>query len=89
MTSTDTANLLDDAANRIADISRADLQIMLRRAALRLRNAAAVSSRGLHKGLRQRQELLLFCICELAPHFTMMRISLDRVKSNKKVQASE
>ncbi|ULJ82014.1 CopG family transcriptional regulator (plasmid) [Rhizobium sp. C104] len=43
MTSTDTAALLDDAANRIADVSRADLQIMLRRAALRLRNAAAVS----------------------------------------------
>lgn len=43
MNSPDTANLLDDAANRIADISRADLQIMLRRAALRLRNAGTVS----------------------------------------------
>ncbi|AIC25719.1 hypothetical protein IE4771_CH00558 [Rhizobium etli bv. mimosae str. IE4771] len=43
MTTPDTANLLEDAADRIADISRADLQIMLRRAALRLRNAAAVS----------------------------------------------
>lgn len=43
MSSPDTAALLEDAANRIADISRADLQIMLRRAALRLRNAAAVS----------------------------------------------
>lgn len=43
MTNADTATLLEDAANRIADISRADLQIMLRRAALRLRNAAAVS----------------------------------------------
>lgn len=32
-----------DAADRTADISRADLQIILRRAALRLRNAAAVS----------------------------------------------
>lgn len=43
MTNTDTATLLEDAANRIADISRADLQIMLRRAALRLRNAVAIS----------------------------------------------
>ncbi|NKQ85187.1 CopG family transcriptional regulator [Rhizobium ruizarguesonis] len=43
MTMADTASLLEDAADRIADISRADLQIMLRRAALRLRNAAAVS----------------------------------------------
>ncbi|RWY68279.1 CopG family transcriptional regulator [Rhizobium sp. WSM1325] len=43
MTSHDTAELLEDAADRIADISRPDLQIMLRRAALRLRNAGAVS----------------------------------------------
>ncbi|MGO4112312.1 CopG family transcriptional regulator [Rhizobium ruizarguesonis] len=43
MTSPDTATLLEDAADRIADISRADLQIMLRRAALRLRNSGAVS----------------------------------------------
>ncbi|MGO7873695.1 CopG family transcriptional regulator [Rhizobium leguminosarum] len=43
MTTADTAALLEDAANRIADISRPDLQILLRRAALRLRNAAAVS----------------------------------------------
>ncbi|MGO7568731.1 CopG family transcriptional regulator [Rhizobium ruizarguesonis] len=43
MTTPDTATLLEDAADRIADISRADLQIMLRRAALRLRNAGAVS----------------------------------------------
>ncbi|TBA16312.1 CopG family transcriptional regulator [Rhizobium ruizarguesonis] len=43
MTTSDTATLLEDAADRIADISRPDLQIMLRRAALRLRNAAAVS----------------------------------------------
>ncbi|MGO7375639.1 ribbon-helix-helix protein, CopG family [Rhizobium ruizarguesonis] len=43
MTMPDTATLLEDAADRIADISRADLQIMLRRAALRLRNAGAVS----------------------------------------------
>ncbi|NEJ98637.1 CopG family transcriptional regulator [Rhizobium ruizarguesonis] len=39
----DTAALLEDAADRIADISRPDLQIMLRRAALRLRNAGALS----------------------------------------------
>ncbi|ANM10412.1 MULTISPECIES: ribbon-helix-helix protein, CopG family [unclassified Rhizobium] len=39
----DPANLLEDAADRIADISRADLQIMLRRAALRLRNAGDIS----------------------------------------------
>ncbi|MGR9188858.1 CopG family transcriptional regulator [Rhizobium leguminosarum] len=43
MTSPDTATLLEDAADRIADILRADLQIMLRRAALRLRNATGVS----------------------------------------------
>ncbi|MBY5408633.1 CopG family transcriptional regulator [Rhizobium leguminosarum] len=43
MTSSDTATLLEDAADRIADISRADLQIILRRAALRLRNAGAIS----------------------------------------------
>ncbi|MGR9159709.1 CopG family transcriptional regulator [Rhizobium leguminosarum] len=43
MSSPDTATLLEDAADRIADISRADLQIILRRAALRLRNAGAVS----------------------------------------------
>lgn len=43
MTSPDTATLLEDAAERIADISRADLQVMLRRAALRLRNSGAVS----------------------------------------------
>lgn len=43
MTSPDTATLLEEAADRIADISRADLQIMLRRAALRLRNAGTVS----------------------------------------------
>jgi len=33
MTSPDTTTLLEDAADRIANISRADLQIMLRRAA--------------------------------------------------------
>jgi predicted DNA-binding protein len=43
MNSPDTATLLEDAADRIADISRADLQIMLRRAALRLRNGGSIS----------------------------------------------
>jgi hypothetical protein len=43
MTTSDTATLLEDAADQIADIPIADLQIMLRRAALRLRNAGAVS----------------------------------------------
>ncbi|CAK06334.1 MULTISPECIES: ribbon-helix-helix protein, CopG family [Rhizobium] len=43
MVKDDTATLLEDAADRIAAISRADLQIMLRRAALRLRNAGGVS----------------------------------------------
>ncbi|QKK31879.1 ribbon-helix-helix protein, CopG family [Rhizobium indicum] len=43
MSARDFTALLEDAAHHIADISRADLQIMLRRAALRLRNAGAVS----------------------------------------------
>ncbi|KEC75490.1 hypothetical protein RLPCCGM1_c0867 [Rhizobium leguminosarum bv. phaseoli CCGM1] len=43
MNTSDTATILEDAADRIADISRADLQIMLRRAALRLRNAGGIS----------------------------------------------
>ncbi|TBY48311.1 CopG family transcriptional regulator [Rhizobium leguminosarum] len=43
MTTNDTAVSLEDAADRIADISRADLQIMLRRAALRLRNGGDIS----------------------------------------------
>ncbi|MBY3332545.1 CopG family transcriptional regulator [Rhizobium laguerreae] len=42
----DTATLLEDAADRIADISRADLQIMLRRAALLLRNSGSISFEG-------------------------------------------
>lgn len=42
MTRIDTADELEDAANRIAHISRADLQIMLRRAALRLRNTEGI-----------------------------------------------
>ncbi|MBX4941007.1 CopG family transcriptional regulator [Rhizobium binae] len=43
MTMPDTATLLEDAANRIADVSRADLQIMLRRAALLLRNSGSIA----------------------------------------------
>lgn len=43
MTRIDFANELDSAADRIADISRADLQIMLRRAALRLRNTEGIT----------------------------------------------
>ncbi|PDT30767.1 CopG family transcriptional regulator [Rhizobium sp. L9] len=43
MTMPDTAALLEDAADRIADISRADIQIMLRRAALLLRNAGSIA----------------------------------------------
>lgn len=42
MTATDTATLLEEAADRIVDISRADLQIMLRRAALLLRNSVSM-----------------------------------------------
>ncbi|MBY5717647.1 CopG family transcriptional regulator [Rhizobium leguminosarum] len=43
MSTTDTAALLEDAADRIGDISRADLQTMLRRAALMLRNSGSVA----------------------------------------------
>ncbi|MBA9036732.1 CopG family transcriptional regulator [Rhizobium leguminosarum] len=43
MQAPDTATLLEDAADRIADISRTDLQIMLRRAALRLRNSGSIA----------------------------------------------
>lgn len=43
MTMPDMPTLLEDAANRIADISRADLQIMLRRAALLLRNSGSIA----------------------------------------------
>ncbi|PDS28000.1 CopG family transcriptional regulator [Rhizobium phaseoli] len=42
MTTIDTAVLLEDAAERIADISRADLQVMLRRVALRMRNSGLI-----------------------------------------------
>ncbi|ANL30179.1 hypothetical protein AMC90_PA00069 (plasmid) [Rhizobium phaseoli] len=43
MTAADTAALLEDAADRIKDISIADLQVLLRRAALRLRNAGSIA----------------------------------------------
>ncbi|MBB4297214.1 putative DNA-binding protein [Rhizobium leguminosarum] len=43
MTISDTATLLEDAADRIADVSRPDLQIMLRRAALLLRNSGSIA----------------------------------------------
>ncbi|TIL56719.1 MAG: hypothetical protein E5Y79_28350 [Mesorhizobium sp.] len=42
MTRRSVAEELESAANRIADISRADLQIILRRAALMLRNVTGV-----------------------------------------------
>ncbi|NKM12992.1 CopG family transcriptional regulator [Rhizobium laguerreae] len=43
MSITDTAAILEDAADRIGDISRADLQIMLRRASLMLRNSGSIA----------------------------------------------
>ncbi|MBW9053484.1 CopG family transcriptional regulator [Rhizobium mesosinicum] len=43
MTMPDIASLLEDAADRIADVSRSDLQIMLRRAALLLRNSGSIA----------------------------------------------
>ena len=43
MTAADTAAHLEDAADRIKDISIADLQVLLRRAALRLRNAGSIA----------------------------------------------
>ncbi|MBX4952113.1 MULTISPECIES: CopG family transcriptional regulator [Rhizobium] len=43
MTKPDLATILEDAADRIADVSRADLQIMLRRAALLLRNSGSIA----------------------------------------------
>ncbi|MGO6968219.1 CopG family transcriptional regulator [Rhizobium leguminosarum] len=43
MPSPDIITLLQDAADRIADIPRADLQIMLRRAALMLRNSGSIA----------------------------------------------
>jgi len=42
MSATDFAAQLEDAADRVANISRADLQVILRRAALRLRNTSQV-----------------------------------------------
>jgi hypothetical protein len=44
--SRDYAALLEDAANRIGDMSRADLQIILRRTALMLRNSASIALDG-------------------------------------------
>ncbi|MDL2408639.1 CopG family transcriptional regulator [Rhizobium calliandrae] len=46
MTTRNQAAILEDAANRIGDISRADLQIILRRTALMLRNSASVTLDG-------------------------------------------
>ncbi|TLX12290.1 CopG family transcriptional regulator [Rhizobium sp. MHM7A] len=43
MASTDTPAVLEDAADRIADFSLADLQVMLRRAALLLRNSGSIA----------------------------------------------
>ena len=43
MITSDTSTRLEDAADRIADISRADLQILLRRAALLLRNSGSIA----------------------------------------------
>ncbi|MBY5415949.1 CopG family transcriptional regulator (plasmid) [Rhizobium johnstonii] len=43
MKTPDTAALLEDAADRIADVSRPDLQILLRRAALLLRNSGSIA----------------------------------------------
>lgn len=43
MTRTSFAEELESASDRIADMSRPDLQIILRRAALMLRNVAGVS----------------------------------------------
>ncbi len=42
MSAIDFAAQLEDAADRVANISRADLQVILRRAALRLRNTSQV-----------------------------------------------
>ncbi|MBX5063345.1 CopG family transcriptional regulator [Rhizobium lentis] len=43
MTKPDTATLLEDAASRIDEIPTRDLQIMLRRAALLVRNAGSIA----------------------------------------------
>ena len=52
MTKRDHILAIEDAADRIADISRADLQIMLRRTAIRLRNSRKI-------GLNNQIELSL------------------------------
>ncbi len=43
MTMPDMPTLLEHAADRVADVSRADLQILLRRAALQLRNSGSIA----------------------------------------------
>ncbi|MGZ2501706.1 CopG family transcriptional regulator [Rhizobium leguminosarum] len=43
MQAPDMPTLLEDAADRIADISRTDLQIMLRRTALLARNSGSIA----------------------------------------------
>lgn len=43
MTMPDVCRLLEDAANRIDEISVSDLHIMLRRAALLVRNAGSIT----------------------------------------------
>ncbi|OOO17716.1 CopG family transcriptional regulator [Rhizobium sophoriradicis] len=43
MTAPDMATLLESAADRIANVTRADLQVMLRRAALLLRNSGSIA----------------------------------------------
>ena len=42
MTERDHIRAIEDAADRIADISRADLQVMLRQTAIRLRNSQKI-----------------------------------------------
>lgn len=43
MTKPDMPSLLEDAADRIADVPRSDLQVLLRRAALLLRNSGSIT----------------------------------------------
>ncbi|ARO21949.1 hypothetical protein TAL182_CH00114 [Rhizobium sp. TAL182] len=43
MTTPDMATLLESAADGIANVTRADLQVMLRRAALLLRNSGSIA----------------------------------------------
>jgi len=46
------ASLLEDAADRIANIARADLQVLLRRAALLLRNGSIAFDDDIEEALR-------------------------------------